>query len=222
MGASCCENKSTELIQLRTKQAKILQVVMAINLAMFFIEFSMGLWAQSTALMGDSLDMLGDAIVYGFSLYVLHRSERTRATAALMKGMLILAFGIWVLFAAAARMFTNSLPVAEAMGVFGFVALLANAWCLILLVKHKDDDLNMKSTYLCSRNDIISNVGVMVAALLVSIFNSKWPDILVGFVISILFIRSALPILKESLTALLAPAPKGTVSRNRTPLVREP
>lgn len=202
MGASCCENKSSELILLREKQANVLRIVLAINLLMFFVEFSMGIWSRSTALMGDSLDMLGDAIVYGFSLYVLHKSERTRATAAFLKGCIIVAFGLWVLFDVVRKVFSDTMPVAETMGIIGFIALLANVICLVLLTRHKDDDLNMKSTWICSRNDIISNSGVLIAAGLVAITGSKWPDISVGLVIAILFLKSAVPILKESIAAM--------------------
>lgn len=180
----------------------MLRIVLAINLLMFFVEFSMGIWSRSTALMGDSLDMLGDAIVYGFSLYVLHKSERTRATAAFLKGCIIVAFGLWVLFDVVRKVFSDTMPVAETMGIIGFIALLANVICLVLLTRHKDDDLNMKSTWICSRNDIISNSGVLIAAGLVAITGSKWPDISVGLVIAILFLKSAVPILKESIAAM--------------------
>jgi cation diffusion facilitator family transporter len=202
MGASCCENKSSELMQLKKKQAHVLRVVMAINLVMFVLEFSAGLWSRSTALMGDSLDMLGDAVVYGFSLYVLHKSERARALAAFLKGGLIVAFGLWVLYAAVGRMLTGAPPVAEAMGAIGLLALAANLACLLLLIRHKDDDLNMKSTWICSRNDIVSNTGVLLAAALVALTRSKWPDILMGLLVSLLFLKSALPILVESVRAM--------------------
>lgn len=199
MGTSCCENKSSELVKLREKQANVLRIVMAVNLAMFVIEFTSGFFARSTALMGDSLDMLGDSIVYGFSLYVLHKSERTRALAALLKGCIIVAFGLWVLFEATVKLFSDSVPVAETMGLIGLLALAANIFCLVLLTKHKDDDINMKSTWICSRNDIISNTGVLVAAALVGLTQTKWPDVVVGFAIAILFLKSAWPILTESM-----------------------
>jgi len=199
MGASCCERKSSELIQLREKQASVLRIAMAINLVMFFVEFYAGYTASSTALKADSLDMLGDAIVYGFSLYVLHKSEKLRATAALLKGLMIVAFGVAVLVEALAKIFSDALPVAQTMGSIGILALSANILCLYLLTKHKDDDINMKSTWICSRNDIVSNGSVLVAAGLVAFFNSKWPDLLVGIFISGVFLRSAWPILTESI-----------------------
>lgn len=199
MAKSCCENKTSELTILREKQAYVLKIVMVINFVMFIGEFSAGIWAHSTALMGDSLDMLGDAIVYAFSLYVLHRSEKTRATAALLKGFIIIIFGLWVCFAALSKSFSDAAPITETMGIVGFIALVANTVCLILLTRHKDDDINMKSTWICSRNDIISNVGVLFAAVLVTLTHSKWPDIITGFIIATLFLKSAWPILTESI-----------------------
>lgn len=198
MGKSCCENKSSELESLRLKQGKVLLIVLAINLAMFFIEFAFGLIAKSSALTADSLDMLGDSIVYGFSLYVLHRNEKWRASAALMKGLIIVAFASFVLIDTTLKAVSDSLPAYETMGAVGILALVANLTCLLLLVRHRNDDINMKSTFICSRNDIISNTGVIIAALVVYATQSKWPDIVVGYIIATLFFRSAWPILSES------------------------
>lgn len=198
----CCENKTTELLQLKTKQGNVLKIVMVINLVMFGIEFTSGFLAQSTALMADSLDMLGDAIVYGFSLYVLHRTTKWRATAALLKGVIIVFFGIGVLAEAISKLGASTVPVSATMGLVGSLALAANICCLLLLYRHRDDDINLRSTWICSRNDIISNVGVLVAAGLVALMNSRWPDIIVGFIIAILFLRSAWSILVESIKEL--------------------
>jgi cation diffusion facilitator family transporter len=195
----CCEKKTAALLQLRVKQGKVLKIVMAVNFVMFGAEFAAGVFANSTALMADSLDMLGDGIVYAFSLYVLHRSVKWRASAALLKGGIIVIFGAAVLIEAISKLNATGLPISQTMGLFGFLALVANASCLVLLYTHRDDDINMKSTWICSRNDIISNVGVLVAASLVWTFQSKWPDVIVGFVIAILFLRSAWPILTEAL-----------------------
>lgn len=198
----CCENKATELVLLRGRQASVLKIVLIINLVMFVVEFTSGLRAQSTALMADSLDMLGDAIVYGFSLYVLHRSMRWRAIAAFLKGIIIVLFGVSVLVEATFKIFGSGIPISETMGIVGFVALVANASCLFLLYRHREDDINMRSTWICSRNDIISNLGVLMAAGFVALTGSKWPDIIIGFVIAVLFLRSAWPILVESFRAM--------------------
>jgi cation diffusion facilitator family transporter len=199
---SCCEDKGSEIAKLRHEQGKVLKIVLVINALMFFIEFSSGWMARSSALMADSLDMLGDALVYGFSLFVLHKGKSGRATAALLKGILILAFGIGVFAEVVLKIFSDIVPVAQTMGGIGFLALVANLTCLFLLMKHKNDDINMRSTYICSRNDIISNSGVIVAAILVQFMSSKWPDIVVGFIIAILFLKSAWQILVESIEEL--------------------
>lgn len=199
---SCCEAKAGDLKILRERQGKVLKAVLAINLVMFVVEFAGGWISQSTALMADSLDMLGDATVYGFSLYVLHKSEKWRAGAALLKGVIIALFGLGVLGQAIHHALIDTLPAFEGMGLIGALALAANAFCLYLLTRHKNDDLNMRSTYICSRNDIISNTGVLLAAALVWITGSKWPDIAIGLVIAFVFLRSALPILVESIAAL--------------------
>ncbi len=195
---SCCENKSSELVALREKQKNVLVIVLIINTLMFFIEFIFGYLSSSTALIADSLDMLGDATVYAFSLYVINKSIKWKATAALLKGIIITIFGLYVLAEAISKMMSDIVPIAETMGIVGVIALIANSSCLILLLKHRDDDINMKSTWICSRNDIIANTGVLAAALLVSLLNSKWPDVIVGMSIAFVFLKSSFSILRES------------------------
>lgn len=202
MGHSCCENKGKDLAALREKQGSVLKIVLVINAVMFGIEFVSGILSKSSALTADSLDMLGDAIIYGFSLYVLYRSNQWKAKAAFLKGIIIVGFASFVLIDTTIKMLSSSMPVAETMGLIGALALVANGACLFLLLKHRHDDINMRSTFICSRNDIISNTGVLVAAFLVQYFHSKWPDIIIGYTISILFFRSAWPILKESIEQL--------------------
>lgn len=196
---SCCEAKSTELDQLRTKQKNVLLIVLVINALMFFVEFTFGVLSKSTALLADSLDMLGDATVYAFSLYVINRSMKWKASAALLKGVIITIFGLYVFGEAIMKAVSDVVPVAKTMGIIGFVALAANSTCLFLLLKHRDDDINMKSTWICSRNDIIANSGVLIAAFCVSYFESKWPDIGIGLIIAFVFLKSAFHILKDSI-----------------------
>jgi Co/Zn/Cd efflux system component len=140
---------------------------------MFVIEFTMGLLAHSSALMADSLDMLGDALVYLFSLYVLHKNEAWRSSAAFLKGLIITFFGVAVLIDVILKITKDITPVPLTMGAIGGLALAANIICLLLLMKQRDDDINMKSTYLCSRNDIITNCGVLVSAFLVGVTGSR-------------------------------------------------
>lgn len=198
MGKSCCEAKSKELDQLRVKQGTVLKWVLAINAIMFFIEFSTGLLSRSSALMADSLDMFGDAAVYGFSLYALNRGSVWRARAGLSKGIIMALFGLVVLGQTIYRLTTALVPEASAMGLIGSIALAANFACLIMLYQHRSDDINMRSTWLCSRNDIIANCGVLCASVLVAYTNSGIPDLVVGISIATLFLKSAFQVIVEA------------------------
>ena len=162
--ASCCEDKSCEIDTLREKHSRVLKIVLVINAAMFLLESSTGWLANSTSLMADALDMLGDALVYGMSLYVLTKSRQQQAKVALVKGGFMLLFGLFVLGDAVYKVFYPIMPNVQTMGVIGSVALIANLVCFFLLYTHKEDNLNMSSTWLCSRNDLFANVGVLIAA----------------------------------------------------------
>ncbi len=198
----CCEDKAGELAILRDRQRRVLVAVLAINAAMFAIEFGAGLLARSTALLGDSLDMLGDSLVYGFSLYVLHRSGVWRARAALAKGLIMAAFGAGVLVEAASKLGGGPPPLVPVMAGIGALALAANTACFVMLWRHRADDINLRSTWLCSRNDLVANGAVLVAAALVAWTHSIWPDVLVGAGIALLFLRTAGSVLRESIAEL--------------------
>jgi cation diffusion facilitator family transporter len=199
---ACCEAKSGELAALRGRQARVLRIVLAVNAAMFGVEFVAGLLAGSTALLGDSLDMLGDALVYGFSLYVLDKGILWRTRASFVKGLVMLTFGLGVLVDAGAKLATGVVPAASAMAGVGAAALAANACCFALLWRHRADDLNLRSTWLCSRNDVLANAAVLVAAALVARVGSVWPDVLVGAAIACVFLRTAMLVLRESAAEL--------------------
>jgi cation diffusion facilitator family transporter len=203
--ASCCENKSCEIDALKARHGRVLWTVLAINAAMFFIEGSAGLLAHSTALLADALDMLGDALVYAFSLFVLDRSLRWQAGAALAKGMFMLLFGLGVLAEAAWKAFHPILPDAPTMGLVGALALAANLVCFFLLYRHRGDNLNLRSTWLCSRNDLFANTGVLLAAAASHVLVSRWPDIAVGVAIAGLFLHSAYGVLRDAAKALRRP-----------------
>lgn len=191
MGADCCEDKSCGLEGLRKKQGSVLKAVLAINAVMFLVEGGAGLWAESTALLADSLDMLGDALVYGFSLFVIAKGAKWQAVSAMLKGLIMAIFGLFVLAEAFHKFLYPATPAAEAIGVIGLLALAANSVCLWLLWRHRGDDINMHSVWLCSRNDIIANTSVLAAGAGVWLLSSGWPDILVGLGIAGLFLRSA-------------------------------
>lgn len=198
---SCCEDKASELAQLRGRQSRVLYSVLAINAVMFLVEFAAGWLAGSTALLGDSLDMFGDASVYALTLFVLHRSDRARAGAALVKGGFMLLFGVLVIADAVRKVILQEVPQADWMGTVGLVALLANTYCFYLLYSHRADDLNMRSTWICSRNDLVANTSVVLAAILVAVTGSLWPDVLVGLAIALLFLLSAWQVSREAYRA---------------------
>src|SRR5713101_2461484 len=183
------------------RQRRVLHVVLWINACMFVAEFAAGLLAQSTALLAESIDMLGDAIVYGFSLYVVGRSPLWQARAALLKGVLMAAFGVGVLVQVIFKVASGIVPAADVMGGVGLVALAANVLCLFLLWRRRADDINMRSAWLCSRNDVLANGGVLLAALGVGLTGSAWPDILVGLGIAALFGLSAVRVIREAVAA---------------------
>jgi len=192
---------------LRERQQGVLQLVLAINAVMFVAEGAAGLVAHSTALLADSLDMLGDAFVYALSLYALHRSANWSAGAALTKGVIMAAFGIGVVVEAVFKLSAGVVPEGGLMGIFGILALAANVSCLFLLMRHRSDDLNMRSTWVCSRNDVIANGGVLLAAAGVAMTGTVWPDIVIGLVIAGFFLVSAWGVIRASLTELRTGVP---------------
>src|SRR3989344_2397601 len=202
--SDCCNDKACELEVLRNRQSSTLKIVLGINAVMFVVELAAGLIAGSVSLLADSLDMLGDALVYGFSIYIVARGTRWKAMGALFKGGIMAAFGLFVLGQAIYRMLFPHVPVFEAIGAIGLLALAANSLCLALLWRHRADDINMHSVWLCSRNDIVANISVLFAAFGVWLTGSGWPDILVGLALAVLFLRSALFVLRGATTELQA------------------
>lgn len=196
----CCSDKEAELAILaqRSAQRRVLVAVLVINLVMFVVEAWAGIAARSVALIADSVDMFGDATVYGLSLYALERSARWRAGAALAKGGIILAVGGWILFEVVRRLTTGGVPEAETIGLVGAVALAANITCLALLWRFRAHDINMSSTFECSRNDVVANVGVLLAAAGVALTGAAWPDLVVGSLVAVVFLRSAWSILRSA------------------------
>ena len=177
----------------------VLWIVIAMNGAMFLIEMLAGKLAGSQSLQADALDFLGDFLTYGMSLSVIGMSLRVRSTAAMIKGLSLLAMGLWILGTTLYQVLFLSIPEAEIMGLIGFLALATNLGAVLLLSRYKDGDANVRSVWLCSRNDAIGNVSVIGASVLVFLSSSGWPDIVVALGMSGLFLRSAQLILKQSL-----------------------
>lgn len=177
---------------------RILWIVIAINATMFIVEMSAGKLAGSQALQADALDFLGDALTYGLSLAVIGMSLKTRAMAALLKGMSLLLMGLWVFGSTVYQVFILGVPEAQIMGLIGLLALVANLASVFLLMRYKDGDANVRSVWLCSRNDAIGNVAVMVASVAVWFTLSAWPDLIVAAIMAGLFLRSAQLILVQA------------------------
>ena len=197
--SDCCEFDNKELDLAKKKELKqIFIIVLAINFVMFIAEFIGGILASSNALLGDSLDMLGDASVYGVSLLVMNKSSNLRAKASLIKGLIMLLLGFFVVYKSILRIIVPTLPQAETITLLGVVALIANLVSFLLLMKHRKEDINVKSAWICSRNDVTANVAVIGAGVLVAYFNSAWPDILVGLGISFLIIQSSVQVIIDA------------------------
>jgi cation diffusion facilitator family transporter len=202
--SSCCDDKSCAIDELRERQSSTLKIVLAINAVMFIVEAVGGYLASSTALLSDSLDNLGDALTYGLSLYVVARSDRAKAKVALVKGALIGGAALAVVAQIAYRLLVPSTPIFETMGGLALVALVANGVCLILLWRHRQQDVNMMSVWECSRNDIASSIAVIVAAGAVWWVGSGWPDLVVAIALAALLLVSAERVLRRAVHELSA------------------
>lgn len=202
MGEACCQGKSEDLKALADKHAKVLWIVLAINAVMFIVEMIMGHLANSRALMADSLDMLGDTLAYASSIYVLKMSLQAKAKASIFKAALMFLTGLFVIVETLRSFYGEGIPAALTISSIGLLALVMNALCLMLLTKHKNDDINFKSVWICSRNDIIANTAVIIAGGLVYLLQSKLPDLLVGLGITVLFLKSSLSVFLEARQSL--------------------
>jgi Co/Zn/Cd efflux system component len=197
MSANCCADKKFDGVSERYK--RILLVVIALNALMFGVEIAGGIFSQSQALQADALDFLADSLTYGMSLWVIGRSLSLRSNVAIAKGVSLAAMGGWVLFSTIYRVFTEHTPEPFTMGWIAVCALGVNLLSVLLLLTYKDGDANVRSVWLCSRNDAIGNIAVMVAAVTVAYTQSGWPDLIVAFLMSGLFFNSSIQIIRQSI-----------------------
>ncbi len=197
MADSCC-GANRRFDGLDPRYRRVLWTVIAINALMFVVEIGAGQLAGSQALQADALDFLGDTLTYGLSLAVIGRSLQTRSAAAIFKGLSLTAMGLWVFGSTAYQVLVLGVPRAEIMGVIGVMALLANLASVLLLMRYRDGDANVRSVWLCSRNDAIGNVAVMGAALAVWGTATAWPDLAVAGIMAGLFLRSSSQILLQA------------------------
>ncbi|MBA4173886.1 MAG: cation transporter [Hyphomicrobium sp.] len=196
-GACGCSG-SPQFDGMDPRYKRVLWTVIGINAIMFIVEMAAGKLAGSQALQADALDFLGDTLTYGMSLAVIGASLRTRATAALVKGVSLTLMGLWVFGATAYSLLVLGVPRAEIMGGIGLMALAANVTSVLLLMRYKDGDSNVRSVWLCSRNDAIGNVAVMIAAFGVWGTSTAWPDLVVAGIMAALFLNSSFLILRQA------------------------
>jgi Co/Zn/Cd efflux system component len=201
MGIDCCGHE-TAFDGVSADYKRRLWAVIAINAAMFAVEMAAGALAGSQALQADALDFLGDTLTYGISLAVIGAALPVRAWAAFAKGASLTLMGLWVFGSTAYHVLVLGVPRAEVMGIVGFMALAANLASVLILIRYKDGDANVRSVWLCSRNDAIGNVAVMVAALGVWSTASRWPDLIVAAIMAGLFITSSVQILRQAMREL--------------------
>ena len=195
---ACCSGGVPVFDGMDPRYKRVLWTVIGINGAMFLTEMLAGQLAGSQALKADALDFLGDTVTYGLSLAVIGASLQTRATAALFKGISLSVMALWVFGSTVYQTLVLGLPSAEVMGMVGFLALAANVGSVFLLRPYKDGDSNVRSVWLCSRNDAIGNVVVMAAALGVWGTSTAWPDLAVAALMAGIFLASSVQILRQA------------------------
>jgi Co/Zn/Cd efflux system component len=202
MSVSCCNQTSADPHRGDPGYRRVLWAVLAINAAMFAVEVAAGVAAGSASLQADALDFLGDAGNYAISLFVVGMALRYRAMAAFLKGATMGVFGVWVLGVTAWHVWHATLPHAATMGVVGLAALIANAASFGLLWAYRGGDANMRSAWVCTRNDVLGNLAVLLAALGVFGTGTGWPDVIVASIMAGLALQGAWIVLQQSLHEL--------------------
>ena len=201
MSASCCNDPHRGNPAYR----RVLWSVLAINAGMFLVEIGAGLAAGSASLQADALDFLGDAANYAISLFVVGMALRYRATAALLKGSTMAAFGVWVIGVTFWHAWHGTLPQAFTMGAVGTAALLANVLSFGLLWAYREGDANVRSAWVCTRNDVLGNLAVLLAAFGVFGTGAGWPDLIVAGAMAALALQGAAVVIKHAMTELRQP-----------------
>jgi cation diffusion facilitator family transporter len=189
------------------EQRTLLWTVLGLNGGMFFVEFIAGWIGQSSGLMADSLDMLADAMVYMVGLYAVGKAIEYKAKAALFNGSLQLVLAGFILFDVIRRLISGSAPQSNIMLWISLLALAVNLFCFVLLSRYRTGDINMRASWICSRNDMIANVGVIVSAGLVVWLDSPMPDLVIGTIIALVIVQSSWKIVAEA-RGLLAAKPQ--------------
>ena len=202
--SACCDHDHAGPAPDTARYRRVLWAALGVNAAMAAVEIVAGLQAGSLSLQADALDFMGDAANYAISLFVLTRTLRWRASAALLKAGAMALFGVWVIGAALWKTLHPALPGAETMGAVGALALVANLFCAGLLYRFRDGDANRRSVWLCTRNDAIGNLAVLAAAAAVAASATPWPDLAVGTIMAALALSSAWQVLRRASGELAA------------------
>ncbi len=180
------------------EQSRVLWQLLAINGVLFVVELAVGWWAQSTGLIADSIDMLADATIYAIGLYAVGKTAAHKARAALLSGYFQGGLALLILVDILRRMIYGSEPVSLLMMGMGVVALIGNVICLLLINRHKDGEVHMRASWIFSKNDVVANIGVIVAGALVLWTGSRWPDLIIGLLIVGVVLRGAMQIIAEA------------------------
>lgn len=195
MSASCCGPKNINIKEVNKSFKTVLWIALILNFAMFLLENFQGLLSHSLSLRADAIDFLGDSANYFVTLFVLTSTVKTRATVSLTKAIFMFGFGLWVLIEAIIRFNSETIPNSFTMSWVGVLALAVNGVVAFLLYRFRDGDSNMQSVWLCSRNDAIGNIAVVMASAGVYFYSSKWPDLIVALFMAILSISASLKVL---------------------------
>jgi Co/Zn/Cd efflux system component len=180
------------------RERKTLLLVLGINAFMFVFELTIGLAAQSTGLIADSLDMVADASVYAISLYAVGKAVKLKIKAARLSGYAQISLALLVVIDVIRRFIYGSAPVSNLIIIVGCIALAANTICLTVIAKHRNEEAHMRASYIFSKNDVIANLGVILSGVLVRILDNRYPDLMIGTIIAIVVLRGGMKILKES------------------------
>ncbi len=179
-------------------QSRVLIILLLINGIMFVTELGVGWWAQSTAIIADAMDMLADALVYGAGLYAVGKAMEKKVTAARLSGWLQILLGSLVIIDILRRSIVGSEPVSTLILLMGAIALISNVACLLLIARHREGEVHMRASWVFSKNDVLANLGMILAGLLVMLSGSRWPDIIIGLLIAVVVIRGGLGILEDA------------------------
>lgn len=197
MSMGCCGNgPDIDIAKVKKSFKNALWIALILNFSMFIFENIQSLMSHSLSLRADAIDFLGDSANYFVTLFILNSAIKTRAKVSLLKAMFMFIFGVWVLVEALFRFQTDTLPNSFTMSWVGGLALLINAFVALILYKFKDGDSNMQSVWLCSRNDAIGNLAVVLASFGVFYFQSKWPDLLVALFMAILSTTASIKVIR--------------------------